>query len=97
MSDQRKPQVIDAANCSSITAHELNEFQILKPQSTLIEITKWPPFFKKYEALRAKILACTIEYPLTVISYISETFHSFPGDTMLIGPYLEFTTITHNI
>jgi len=26
----------------------------------LIEMTKWPPFFKKYEALRAKILACRI-------------------------------------
>jgi hypothetical protein len=70
-----------AASCSSITADKTKEFQILKPQSTLIEITKWPPFFKKYDALRAKILACTIEYPWTVISYISVTFHSFPRGT----------------
>jgi len=66
-----------AASCSSITADKTNGFQILKPRSTLIEITKWPPFFKKYEALRAKILACTIEYPLTIINQS----HS-QGDTM---------------
>jgi len=31
----------------------------------LIEMTKWPPFFKKYDALRAKILACGREDIMT--------------------------------
>jgi len=30
-------------------------------RQTLIDITKWPPAFKKYEALSAKILACKHE------------------------------------
>ena len=30
-------------------------------QQTLIDITKWPPALRKYDALSAKILAC-IQY-----------------------------------
>ena len=29
---------------------------------TLMEITKWPPAFRKYDAFKARILACKVKY-----------------------------------